>query len=390
MKSKDNKNNKSLKRIMICMDWYEPGFKAGGPIRSVSNIVNVLKKEFEFYILTSAFDLGETIPYPNIETNQWFDKDGVLVKYMSRDNMKSAAIKGNILEINPDVLYLNSLYSKLYTLVPLTLIKKIPVIIAPRGMLGAGALEIKKTKKTAFLNLARIIGLYKSVVWHASTTDEEKEIRQVFGARAKIVVAQNIPLAQVFQLNDVLSKKSNETVRFVFIGRIARVKNLHLAIQAIKNLQTTKKVEFEIYGNLEDEEYYNSFKNEISSNENISIRYGGVLNPGMIPETFLHASYLILPTMHENFGHAIVEAWSNGCPVIISKNTPWKNLRVRNLGWDVDISKPENLLAACQEAVDLDYASHITMVRESFNFFTESICDKVVIDDNRKLFDNVG
>jgi hypothetical protein len=101
--------NKGQKRILICMDWYEPGFKAGGPIRSVANIVNELKGEFEFYVLTSAFDLGETEPYPDIELDQWFDKDGVMIKYMSRDNMKSAAIKGNILEIDPDILYLNSL-----------------------------------------------------------------------------------------------------------------------------------------------------------------------------------------------------------------------------------------------------------------------------------------
>lgn len=389
MELKDN-NVKNLKRIMICMDWYEPGFKAGGPIRSVANIVNVLKKEFEFYILTSAFDLGETEPYPNIETNQWFDKDGVLVKYMSKDNMKSAAIKGNILEINPDVLYLNSLFSKLYTLVPLTLIKKIPVIIAPRGMLGSGALGIKKTKKMAFLNLARMIGLYKNVVWHASTIVEEKEIRVVFGSRAKIVIAQNIPLAQVVELQDVLNKKANDSIRFVFISRIARKKNLHLAVQAIKKLITPKKVEFHIYGNIEDVDYYNSFKAEIVSENNIEIKYCGVLNPALISETFLKADFLILPTMHENFGHAIVEAWSNGCPVIISTNTPWKNLRIRNLGWDVDIENPQNLLNACQEAVDLDYDAYITMIKESFNFFAENIAENEVIEDNRKLFQNVG
>ena len=40
------------KRVLICLNWYEPGFKAGGPIRSVANIVNALKDEFEFYILT--------------------------------------------------------------------------------------------------------------------------------------------------------------------------------------------------------------------------------------------------------------------------------------------------------------------------------------------------
>ena len=45
---------KGLKRILICMDWYEPGFKAGGPIRSVANIVNALKDEFESELWASG------------------------------------------------------------------------------------------------------------------------------------------------------------------------------------------------------------------------------------------------------------------------------------------------------------------------------------------------
>ena len=111
-------NKKKLKRVLVCIDWYEPGFKAGGPIRSVVNIINALRGEFEFYVLTSAYDLGETEPYPGIETNQWFDHDGILIKYLSKDNMKSSAIRGNVLEIAPDLIYLNSLFSTLFTLVP--------------------------------------------------------------------------------------------------------------------------------------------------------------------------------------------------------------------------------------------------------------------------------
>lgn len=389
MESKDKAAKNTRKRIMICMDWYEPGFKAGGPIRSVANIVNALKKEFEFYVLTSAFDLGETDPYPDIETDQWFDKDGVIIKYMSRENMKASAIKGNILEINPDVLYLNSLFSKLYTLVPLTLVRKIPVIIAPRGMLGAGALEIKLAKKKIFLHLAKWMRLYKKVIWHASTTEEEKEIKKVFGKNAEIVVAQNIPTSQQLEIGDILEKRKTGIVRFVFISRIARKKNLHLAIEALKKVKTDRSVEFHIYGNIEEENYYNSFKNEIKTHNNISIEYKGALNPALIPTTFLYADYLLLPTKHENYGHAIVEAWANGCPVIVSKNTPWKNLRVRNLGWDVDISDQNNLVKAIQEGVDIDLTSYFVMVRESFNFFKDEISEGEVIEANRKLFHNV-
>ena len=35
---------------------------------------------------------------------------------------------------------------------------------------------------------------------------------------------------------------------------------------------------------------------------------------------------MILPTLGENFGHIIVEAWAAGCPVLISDRTPWRRL----------------------------------------------------------------
>lgn len=383
-----NKEINGKKRILICMDWYEPGFKAGGPIRSVANIVNELKDEFEFYILTSAFDLGETEPYPNIELDQWFDKDGVMIKYMSRRNMKSSAIKGNILEIDPDALYLNSLFSKLYTLVPMTLVKKIPIIIAPRGMLGVGALEIKKAKKLLFLRFTKYLRFYKSLTWHASTQDEVDEIKAAYGENAKIVIAQNIPTAQQLSLEDIIKKRKTGNVRFVFVSRIAKIKNLHLAVNAMKHVQADQKVEFHIYGNIEDKDYFKKIQRQFQDYGNVSIEYKGALNPTLLSSTFLYADFFILPTKHENYGHAIVEAWANGCPVILSQNTPWRNLRVRNLGWDVDINEPEGLINAIQEAVDLGEEDYLSMVRESFNFFKDEISDIEIIEANRKLFTN--
>lgn len=370
------------------MDWYEPGFKAGGPIRSVANIVNALKTEFEFYVLTSAFDLGETEPYPDIELDQWFDKDGVMIKYMSRGNMKAAAIKGNILEINPDVLYLNSLFSKLYTLVPMTLVKKTPIIIAPRGMLGKGALEIKKTKKNAFLKFTKLMRFYKRVTWHASTVQEEKEIRAVYGNSAEVVVAQNIPTSQQLDLEDIIEKRNRGAIRFLFISRIAKKKNLHLAVQAMREIKSTKPVEFHIYGNVEDTSYFKKMEEYIRDYDNVSMEYKGPLNPALVPTTFLYADFFILPTKHENYGHAIVEAWANGCPVIVSKNTPWRDLRVQNLGWDVEIKDLSELVAAIQEAIDIPQSEYLTMVKESYTYFKEKISDEEIIEANRKLFHN--
>ena len=36
--------------------------------------------------------------------------------------------------------------------------------------------------------------------------------------------------------------------------------------------------------------------------------------------------------MHENYGHAIIESWGFGRPVLLSDNTPWRDLHEKGLG----------------------------------------------------------
>ena len=375
-------------KVLICIDWFEPGFKAGGPIRSVSNIVAALRNEFDFYILTSAYDLGSQEPLDNIIMDEWHDKDGVYIKYLTRTNLKPSTIRNNILEIAPDILYLNSLYSRLFTLVPLNTIRgrRIKTILAPRGMLGENSLKIKSKKKRVFLTLSRLTRFYNRTIWHASTDVEKADIKKIFGKKAKVVVAQNIPLAQKLSLEEILDKKNTGIKRFVYISRIVPIKNLHLAVAAIKELNCDKPVEFNIYGNMEDQEYFDSFKDQITDTNTISIKYKGTINPIDIPETYANSDFLVLPTAHENYGHAIVEAWANGCPVIISKNTPWKNLKISELGWDVNIEDTANLTKAMQEAVAMDFTTYIQMVRSCYTFFKEKIGTQELIEENKKLF----
>src|SRR5690349_16675687 len=71
------------KKILVLADWYEPGFKAGGPIRSCVNFVQYMKDGYELFLLTTDRDMGDSRPYEGIETDTWLDKDGVSVFYAS-------------------------------------------------------------------------------------------------------------------------------------------------------------------------------------------------------------------------------------------------------------------------------------------------------------------
>ena len=54
--------NMKKKKILIFIDWFLPGYKAGGPIQSISNFVNHFGTVFDISIITSNKDLGLLSP----------------------------------------------------------------------------------------------------------------------------------------------------------------------------------------------------------------------------------------------------------------------------------------------------------------------------------------
>ncbi len=150
-------------KIIIFIDWFEPAFKAGGPIRSIVNLVNHLKKEFDFYIITGDRDLGDEEPFHEIVLNNWINNDGYKVIYLSSSNQNKDYYHLLIDAINPQIIYLNSLFSYKFTLLPLRQFKKsgIKIILASRGMLGPESLKIKKYKKELFLLISKVFKIYK-------------------------------------------------------------------------------------------------------------------------------------------------------------------------------------------------------------------------------------
>ncbi len=58
------------KKILVFIDWFLPGYKAGGPIRSVAHIVSQLSGNYKFFIVTRNTDYLESEPYKSIKSNQ--------------------------------------------------------------------------------------------------------------------------------------------------------------------------------------------------------------------------------------------------------------------------------------------------------------------------------
>src|SRR4030088_1241894 len=99
------------KKILLFVDWYEPGYRAGGPIRSCVNFVRHMREDYKVYVFTSDRDLGSPAPYENIKTDEWHDGIGnVNLYYCSPRKLNWQNIRRQLVAVQPDFIYLNSMF----------------------------------------------------------------------------------------------------------------------------------------------------------------------------------------------------------------------------------------------------------------------------------------
>jgi len=371
-------------KVIVFIDWFYPAYKAGGPIKSVFNIVQSLKSEVDFLIVTSNQDVdGEIL---DIQPNEIIEKDGYDIVYFDRAHQKKSEYKKLYDGFTAEVIYHNSVFSKNFTLKPLLCFRKYKVkqLIAPRGMLGRGALAIKPLKKKLFLRLfKRMFRKNKMLHWHASTSLERNEIVKVFGKDSKVIVAQNLSSASVKRKLAVDTKNVGE-LKLVFVSRISSKKNLLFALELFQDLKSHEKLSLEIYGPIEDELYWKKCLLIIDADSRIT--YNGNLKPTVITPVLQQHHFLILPTQHENYGHAIAEAINVGVPVLISDHTPWRDLASDKVGFDLSLTEMDNWKSTIEALIRLDQASYEEMVVACHKYSLDHIVSEELVQENRKLF----
>src|ERR1035437_5118704 len=101
--------------ILTFAHYYVPGFRAGGPIRTISNMVERLGDAFDFRIVTLDRDLGSDVPYPDVQPDTWIPRGKALVRYVTpnRFGLRETA---DIARSTPHhVIYLNSFFDPRFT-----------------------------------------------------------------------------------------------------------------------------------------------------------------------------------------------------------------------------------------------------------------------------------
>ncbi|WP_160290220.1 glycosyltransferase [Flavihumibacter solisilvae] len=310
-----------------------------------------------FFVVTSDRDLGENSPFENISVNEWIPGlNGEQVFYMSPYKKAFANTLQLLKSVKPDVVYFNSMFSSRFTIAPLIAIKsagyKGRVILAPRGMLHKGALGFKSGKKKLFLSLFKTLGLHKKLEFHATDQQEYHDIMLFFPGNECSIV-ENIPGMNSLQASRI--PKALGELRLVFVSRIHEKKNLHFLLEILGQANLPGSVLFDIYGYVDDKGYMAKCSRILAGLPgNIKVQFKGPLPNADVYNVLPNYHLFVLPTLGENFGHAIFEALNAGVPVVVSDRTPWRNLKEENAGWDLPLENGSAFKSAIEEVFVMD------------------------------------
>lgn len=384
---------KKRPRILTLSPHFLPGFKAGGPIRSLANLFETLSGEFEFSLITGDRDLGDDCPYDFASGVEWRSYPGVNVKYLSVVGPQCfSSVRKALREFDYDAIYLNSFFSVAFSIYPawlmkMGLIRRAPVLIAPRGEFSPAALMLKGSKKSFYRRVALGFGIYSNVFWQASSDFEAADIARSTGVPlARVFVASDLP-TRAAKVDRKLEESANRTdrCRLVFLGRIVPIKNLEFCLKVLAKVKSD--VEFDIYGPIEDSTYYDSCVRLISQlPKNVEARYIGVLSHAKVTETLKQYDLLFLPSRGENYGHVVAEALAVGTEVLVSDRTPWRNLEHRGLGRDFSLDSPSSFSSFIEERSRMSQEKRGNLREKILASFIKEESDSVEVRANERMF----
>lgn len=330
--------------VLTALGW--PSDEATGPVQSLLGLADALAGEIRFKVLARERPFGRQ--NGPVKPKGWVNYGPLEILWCRMTPFGPSGFS-TIMHSNPhDVLMLNGFFDPEFTIPALILrrlglVPRRPTILAPRGEFSAGALGLKHARKRAYLLAARGLGLVDDVWLHATSEQEADEIRVGCPWARDIVVAPNV--RALGPPPQVAAQAKDGRLRIVFLSRIDWKKNLDYAIRVLTRVRTP--VAFDVFGPVNDAGYWAECENLMRClPAHVEARYHGSIPNADVPATLAGYDLFLLPTRGENFGHAIFDALEVGLPVLISDQTPWRDLERIGAGWSLPLANPDRFAAA--------------------------------------------
>ena len=382
----------TIPRILTFADYYLPGYKAGGPIQTIANIVETLGDRYCFSIVTSDRDWSDEKPYRGVTIDGWNRIGKARVFYLSRKHQNWRGISKLLQSDDYDLLYLNSFCSRRFSILPLLINAlmlrwKMPVLLAPRGELSTVAFRSKATRKAMYRSFLNHTGLAARCHWHVSSADEKRDLLATLNVRESLVyVAPDLPGCECVETPSCTKRTGD--LKIAFLARICAIKNLDGALRMLSRVKGT--VHFSIYGIIDDQAYWHKCEEVIRElPENIHVSFRGGLQRHEVIKTLAENDVFFFPTKSENYGHVIHEALRAGLPVVISDRTPWHDVERNGAGWECRFECEDDFVQKLQACVAMS-AEELLAQKVNAVKYGKAVSEKAeVVESNRAMFEQM-
>src|SRR5271165_10435 len=125
-------------RVLCFASYFLPGFRAGGPIRSLQRTIDALRSEFDFRVVTRDRDAAAREPYTDVAYDRWSEAEGIPTWYLRPPHWSPRVLRRVVADFAPDLLYFQSFLDPSLVAMPLLLRRLgllprgVPALIAPR------------------------------------------------------------------------------------------------------------------------------------------------------------------------------------------------------------------------------------------------------------------
>jgi len=266
---------------------------------------------------------------------------------------------------------------------------------------------MKPLRKALYIRFVKMLRAQEGVIWHASSDYEASDITRLWSTDSDIRIAPPLqesdttavtalrgPLHVISSAKMTMAERGTEATRFskeagrldiVFLSRVSRMKNLDGALAMLTGLRGT--VKFDIYGPAEDREYWAECSVLIDLlPQNVSVHYHGQIPHDGVRDILCQHHLLFLPTRGESYGHVIAEALSAGRPVLVSDQTPWRNLESYGAGWALPLDQSDRFQAVLQRCIDMNDTAFVALCAAAKKHISERFNPDQVLQQNRELF----
>lgn len=310
----------------------------GGPSKSVHALCAALARtEHEVVLLTTdpaAPAAGET-------RREGALRIGVFRREWPQRICVSHGLRGELRASEADVVHHHSLWLRTLHYAQQRARRGAKLVVSPRGMMGAWAWRHRRWRK----QLARLFihpGALGAVDgWHATSREEENEIRAL-GFAQPVCVAPN----GVEAPNAAESAASREH----WLAACPEAARRPVALFFSRFHQKKRVVELiDLWAELAPRDWLLLLVGipQDYTPEELEAYAARVSAAGAVrafsgmnrPQPYAVASLFLLPSHNENFGLVIAEAMAHGVPALVTDSTPWSGVNREQLGWCVPWEK---------------------------------------------------